>query len=199
MELKRVFDVLVSGIGLVIISPAFILIGIAIKLETPGPVFYRQERVGQFGRTFLIHKFRTMFHRVNGLGSQLTVGSDPRITRVGGFLRKYKIDETAQLIDVLLGNMSLVGPRPEVPEFVAFYPAEKRSRILSVKPGITDWASICFKDENSILDGILDPRAAYLEKVLPVKLKYYEEYVEKRSFKGDLVIISATIRAIIFG
>lgn len=196
MIAKRLFDLLASGIGLVVLAPILLGIALAIKMESHGPVFFRQERVGRFGKTFLIHKFRTMVTDAERRGLQITVGADARVTRVGGVLRQYKLDELAQLIDVFLGDMSLVGPRPEVPGYVAYYPAEARDIVLSVKPGITDRASIEYKDENEILGKAADPHKAYVDEVLPVKIRYYIDYVNTRSFWGDIKIIFATLLAI---
>jgi len=195
--LKRWFDLLASGLGLIALSPLLMFIALLIKLDSKGPVFFRQERVGRFGKIFRIHKFRTMITDAERKGLQITVGADARVTRVGGALRKYKLDELPQLIDVLLGDMSLVGPRPEVPRYVAFYPEETKDVVLSVRPGITDWASIEYKDENRILGLAEDPHCAYVEQVLPVKLGYYVDYVRRRTFWGDLKIILATLVAIV--
>lgn len=194
---KRAFDLLASIAGLLAIAPLFLLFAVLIKIDSPGPVFFRQERVGRFGRAFRIHKFRTMVTDAERKGLQITVGADARVTRVGAVLRKYKLDELPQLIDVALGEMSLVGPRPEVPRYVAYYPDDIRSIVLSVRPGITDRASIEYKDENRILGLAEDPHRAYVEEVLPVKLRYYVNYVESRSFAGDLRIICATLAAIV--
>ncbi|MEK6805945.1 MAG: sugar transferase [Pseudomonadota bacterium] len=190
---KRLFDLLASGLGLLVLAPLFLLIALAIKLESPGPVFFRQERVGHFGKTFRIHKFRTMVRDAKHRGLQITVGADARVTRVGRVLRKSKLDELAQLVDVFLGHMSLVGPRPEVPHYVACYPDEAREIILSIKPGITDWASIKYRNENEILAKAIDPHKAYVDEVLSVKISYYVEYVKNRSFWGDIRIIFATL------
>jgi len=197
MIAKRLFDLLASGLGLVLLSPFLLLIALGVKIDSPGPVFFRQERVGQYGRVFRIHKFRTMTTDAERNGLQITVGADARITRIGGILRKYKLDELPQLIDVLHGDMSLVGPRPEVPRYVACYPEEARKVVLSVRPGITDRASIEFKDESRILGLAEDPHRAYVEQVLPVKLKYYVDYVRQRTFFGDLKIILATLVAVV--
>jgi len=194
---KRFFDFVASGLGLVLLAPFLVIVGIAIKVDSPGPIFFRQVRVGQFGKLFRIHKFRTMLTDAERKGLQITVGADARVTRVGGFLRKYKIDELAQLIDVFLGDMSLVGPRPEVPQYVECYPDGVREVVLSVKPGITDWASIKYKDENEILGGAADPNRVYIDEVLPVKIEYYLEYVKTRSFFGDVRIIFATLGALV--
>jgi len=197
MIAKRIFDLIASGIGLVLLSPLFIAIAIAIKWESPGPIFFRQERVGRFGKTFRIHKFRTMVVDAERHGLQITVGADPRVTQVGNVLRKYKLDELAQLIDVFVGSMSFVGPRPEVPAYVACYPAEVIQIILSVRPGITDRASIEYKDENEILSQAIDPHKTYVEEVLPKKIHFYLDYVRTRTFFDDLRILVATLIAIL--
>ena len=194
--IKRFFDFCVSGVGLIFLSPIFLLIAALIRLDSHGSVFFRQERVGQFGRIFKIHKFRTMVVNAEARGMQITVGADPRVTRIGVFLRRYKLDELPQLIDVLFGDMSLVGPRPEVPRYVACYPQELKELVLSVRPGITDRASIEFKDENEILGRAVDAHHAYVTEVLPIKLGYCAEYVRNRSLLGDIGIIISTIQAI---
>lgn len=189
---KRLFDLFTCILGLIALSPLFFLISVWIKVDSPGPIFFRQVRVGKGGKLFRIHKFRTM--RVNAeQDGRLTVGEDSRITKSGRFLRKYKLDELPQLIDVVVGEMSLVGPRPEVEEFMDIYPAEIRSKVLSVRPGITDRASIEMVDENELLAGYPDPRQAYIDLILPVKQGYYIDYVRSRSFWGDIRIILETI------
>lgn len=194
---KRMFDWLASSLGLLVLSPLLLVLSLWIKLDSTGPVFFRQERVGQFGHLFRIHKFRTMVTDAEQLGLQITVGSDARVTRVGQWLRKSKLDELPQLLDVWLGHMSLVGPRPEVPRYVACYPAQVREVVLSVRPGITDRASIEFKEENKILVKAADPHLAYINEVLPIKLQYYVEYVKTRSFWGDIFLIFKTFAALI--
>lgn len=196
MIAKRLFDLMFGGLGLLFFLPLFALIALIIKTDSVGPVFFRQERVGQFGVTFRIHKFRTMSVNAEAKGLQLTTGNDLRITRVGRWLRKYKVDELAQLIDVVQGTMSLVGPRPEMPRYVAMYPDAARSVILSVRPGITDLASIEFKNENDILAKSEDPERDYIEVILPEKIWRYQKYVAERSLWFDLVIIIKTIWAI---
>ena len=196
MIAKRFFDLAFSGLGLFLLSPLFLLIAVAIKIDTPGPVFFRQERVGRLGVHFRIHKFRTMDVHAEARGLQLTTGNDSRITRSGQWLRKYKLDELAQLIDVVLGKMSLVGPRPEVPRYVAMYPEAARKVIFSVRPGITDLASIEFKDENGILAVSKNPERDYIENILPQKIHFYQRYVSERSLWLDLALIFKTIRAI---
>lgn len=194
---KRIFDILFAAIGLIVLLPLFVLLAVAIKIDSKGPVFYRQERVGQFGRIFKIHKFRTMATEQEKTSLQITVGADKRITRVGRFIRKIKLDELAQLLDVLIGTMSLVGPRPEVPRYVACYPNDIRDLVLSVKPGITDRASIEFKDESAMLAQARNPESVYIEKILPIKLGYYVDYVNDNSVRGDMKIILATLLALI--
>lgn len=190
--LKRIFDFLASAAGLVFLSPFFLVIALWIKLDSRGPVFFRQERVGRFGVNFRIHKFRTMVVDAESSG-RLTVGADSRVTRSGALLRKYKLDELPQLIDVLFGRMSLVGPRPEVPEFIKHYPDGVKEKVLSVRPGITDLASIEMVDESEILDQYDDPQKAYVEVVLPIKQKFYEGYVDRNNFTFDLYIIFKTL------
>jgi lipopolysaccharide/colanic/teichoic acid biosynthesis glycosyltransferase len=196
MLIKRIFDLFVSIVGLLFLSPFFFAIAVLIKCDSKGHVFFRQERVGQYGTLFKIFKFRTMTASDNLNLIQITVGNDPRITRVGYFLRKYKIDELPQLIDVFLGRMSLVGPRPEMPLFVKRYPHNLKSIVLSVKPGITDNASIEFKAESEILARSINPEREYIEKIIPIKLDFSLKYVANRSFFGDIIIILKTIKVL---
>lgn len=192
---KRLFDLVAAALGLVVLTPLLLAIAAWVKLDSPGPVFYRQQRVGRGGALFNIYKFRTMFERAAD-ARELTVGRDPRITGAGHFLRHYKLDELPQLLNVVQGTMSLVGPRPEVPRYVACYPEEVRALVLSVAPGITDWASILYKEESAILGRAADPERAYIDTILPAKLDYYVRYVRERSFWLDLRIIWRTIAAI---
>lgn len=194
---KRLFDLLLAGAGLLVLWPLLLVIALAIKLDSRGPVFYRQVRVGRHGREFRIHKFRTMAHNPADRGPQLTVGADARITRVGTLLRRSKLDELAQLIDVLQGSMSLVGPRPEVPRYVALYPAELRAKVLSVRPGITDFASVEYRDESTLLAASPDPERTYREVVLPAKLALQAQYVDAAGVLTDLKLIARTLRAIL--
>jgi lipopolysaccharide/colanic/teichoic acid biosynthesis glycosyltransferase len=194
---KRIFDLLLSGLGLLVLVLPFLLIAAAIKLDTRGPVFFRQVRVGRYGREFHIHKFRTMRHPPGDNLSLVTVDSDPRITRVGHWLRRYKLDELPQLFDVLEGDMSLVGPRPEVPKYVSMYPAEVRTTVLSIRPGITDEASMAFRRESEMLAGSLDPEAAYVQRIMPTKLAIYQRYVGERTMAGDVVILLKTLALLI--
>lgn len=192
---KRLFDLAASFTGLLLLAPLFVLAALWIKCDSPGPVLFRQQRVGRHGKLFAIYKFRTMT-AAPAETLQLTVGRDARITRAGQFLRHYKLDELPQLINVLQGAMSLVGPRPEVPRYVACYPPAVRAIVLSVAPGITDWASILYREESTILGSAADPERAYRETILPAKLDYYVRYVEQRSFWTDLRIIFSTLAAI---
>lgn len=194
--LKRTFDLVSATAGLVVLSPVFLLVAAWIKLDSPGPVFYRQVRVGRYGVPFRIHKFRTMTVNAEQSG-RLTVGADNRITRSGSLLRKYKIDELPQLIDVVWGDMSLVGPRPEVQEFIDCYPTDVRDKVLSVRPGITDRASIEMVDENDILAAYENPRQAYIDVVLPLKQRYYLQYVDEQGLLTDIGIILATLKKIV--
>jgi lipopolysaccharide/colanic/teichoic acid biosynthesis glycosyltransferase len=194
---KRLLDLLLSSLGLAVLALPLALVALAIRLDSPGPVFYRQVRVGLGGRTFRIHKFRTMAHDPGDSGPQLTVGLDARITRVGAFLRRTKLDELAQLFDVLDGTMSLVGPRPEVPRYVVLYPADLREKVLSVRPGITDFASIEYRDEGMLLAQSSDPERTYREVILPTKLALQARYVDEAGVWTDLKLIGRTLSAII--
>jgi len=192
--LKRLFDLVLAAAGLLLLSPLLLGIALWIKLDSPGPVFFRQQRVGRFGALFRIHKFRSMRDGAPLAGSQLTVGADPRITRAGQVLRRTKLDELPQLIDVLAGTMSLVGPRPEVPRYVAMYPAELRDKVLSVRPGITDPASIEYVEESTLLARAADPERVYIEQIMPAKLRSAARYVEQMSVPNDVRLILATLR-----
>jgi lipopolysaccharide/colanic/teichoic acid biosynthesis glycosyltransferase len=194
---KRVFDLLCASVGLLLLSPLLLGVALWIKLDSPGPVFFRQQRVGRFGVPFRIHKFRTMTDGAPLAGLQITVGADPRITRAGQFLRRTKLDELPQLIDVLAGTMSLVGPRPEVPRYVAMYPAALRDKILSVRPGITDPASIAYRDESTLLAAAVDPERVYIEQVMPAKLRYAAQYVDQMSLLNDARLILATLGSLL--
>lgn len=193
---KRSFDLIVACIGILLLAPVLLSIGVWIKLDSPGPAFFLQQRVGRWGKLFNIYKFRSMFFESNA-PTELTVGGDPRVTRAGHFLRKYKLDELPQLLNVITGSMSLVGPRPEVPRYVACYPDEARSIVLSVTPGLTDWAAIEYVNENALLATYDDPERAYVEKILPVKLKYQIRYARERNFWLDLRILFRTFYVVI--
>ena len=189
---KRLLDVSVAACGLVLLSPLLLGAAMAIKLSGPGPVFFRQTRVGRYGAPFSIHKFRTMVSDAPALGLPLTVGADPRITRLGGWLRARRIDELPQLIDVLTGDMSLVGPRPEVPHWVARYPADLRERVLAVKPGITDPSTLAFSDEASLLAAAADPEHEYVDVILPKKLALAADYADRATLTSDLCVLWRT-------
>ena len=193
--LKRIFDIISSLLGLILLSPFMIIIAILIKFDSKGPIFFKQVRVTKNGREFKIFKYRTM--RVGSdKFSQITVGKDSRITKVGDFLRKYKLDEIPQLINVLIGDMSLVGPRPEVPKYVALYTEEQRE-ILKVRAGITDYASIEFSNENDILANEADPEKAYIEKIMTRKIELNKKYLSEISVMTDVKIILLTIKKIL--
>ena len=194
--MKRLFDILASGCGLLVLSPIFIIVAIWIKLDSPGPVFYRQTRVGRHNKDFRIFKFRSM--RVGSdKGSLVTIGGrDPRVTRSGYFIRKFKIDELPQLINVFTGDMSLVGPRPEVRHYVNYWTPEQM-RVLDVRPGITDPASIRFRNENELLEKAQDPERYYIDVIMQEKIKLYLEYAEKSSFWYDIKLIFQTFKVII--
>lgn len=197
--LKRLFDIVLSALGLVLLLPLLLVIGVWIKLDTPGPVFFRQQRVGRHGALFAVHKFRSMTADAPLRGLLITVGDDVRITTAGRFLRRTKLDELPQLIDVMLGDMSLVGPRPEVAKYVAMYPASLREKVLSVRPGITDPASLLYRDEGRLLASAADSVEAervYVEQVLPAKLKLSVAYVDSMSMSNDLRLIFTTIRQV---
>jgi len=189
---KRLFDLLGAAVALVVLLPLMLLAALWVKLDSPGPVFFRQERVGRHGRPFRIHKFRTMAAGAPGL--QITVGQDPRITRAGAWLRRTRVDELPQFIDVLLGHMSLVGPRPEVPRYVVLYPAELRQRALAVRPGITDPASLAYIDENALLAAAADPEREYVQVILPAKLRCAVDYAETATLWTDLRVLWRTLR-----
>lgn len=194
--MKRIFDILASGFGLLVLSPVFLIMAIWIKLDSNGPVFYRQVRVGRHNKDFSIFKFRSM--RVGSdKGSLVTIGGrDPRITRSGYFIRKFKLDELPQLINVFVGDMSLVGPRPEVRHYVDYW-TEEQMHVLDVRPGITDPASIKFRNENELLETAEDPEKYYIEVIMQEKIKLYLEYVEKTSFWYDIKLIFKTFWVII--
>lgn len=190
--IKRIFDIVCSGLGLIILSPFLLFVAIRIKSGSDGPVFFKQIRVGEKGKEFKILKFRTMVVDAEKLGRQITVGNDNRITKIGAFLRKYKIDELPQLINVFKGDMSLVGPRPEVPRYVNLYTEEQR-KVLDVKPGITDLASIRYRDENELLGQAENPDEFYINTIMPDKLALNVEYINRSNIFLDIYIILKTI------
>lgn len=194
--LKRVFDLLFSFVGVLILLIPFLIISLIIVLDSRGGIFYRQVRVGKNGKDFKLFKFRSMRTNADKAGLLTVGGRDNRITRVGYYIRKYKVDELPQLINVLLGDMSLVGPRPEVRKYVDMYNAEQL-KVLSVKPGITDYASIEYSNENEILGKAADPEKVYIEEIMPAKLKLNMKYIEQQGVLTDLKIIFSTIAKIL--
>lgn len=192
--MTRARDLVVSVAALLVLWPLLLLLAILVRLDSPGPALFRQERVGLNGRLLRIHKFRTM--RTASVGLAVTADNDPRITRMGRWLRATKLDELPQLVDVISGDMSLVGPRPEVPRYVALWPADLRPVILSVRPGITDPATVLLRSEAAILAASDDPERTYVEDLLPLKAHAYAKYVSTRSFFGDVRILLATLKAI---
>ena len=192
----RFFDFILSLVGLVVLAPIFIVLAIWIKIDSNGPVFYKQVRVGQNGIDFGLFKFRSMVVDADKKGLITVGGRDPRITRSGYFIRKYKLDELPQLINVLVGDMSLVGPRPEVRKYVDLY-TDEQQKVLSVKPGITDYASIEYMDENEILGKSSDPEKTYIEEIMPEKIKYNMKYINNKSLFEYFKIILLTVLKIV--
>ena len=190
--LKRTVDVMAAGGGLVLLAPVLVLLALMVKWTSPGPVFFGQERVGRGGRNFRILKFRTMVADAERRGLHITAGGDPRITPVGRFLRRYKMDELPQLWNVLAGDMSLVGPRPEVAKYVALYSPEQR-RVLEVRPGITDPASLAYRHEEALLAQAADPERFYVETVMPAKLRINLDYINHRTFVRDFAVLLRTL------
>jgi len=197
--IKRLFDIIFSFLGLILISPLLIIIALLIKINSSGLVFYRGERIGKSGKTFRIFKFRTMVENADKIGGPSTAGDDPRLTKMGGFLKKYQLDELPQLINVLRGEMSLVGPRPEVRVYVDMMSNEEKKIILSVLPGMTDIASLWNFHESDILKGSSDPEKTYMERIRPEKIRLQMEYVKNRSFLLDFKLIIKTISKIFNG
>ena len=192
---KRAFDLVMSVIALIVLSPVYLILAIAIKIDSPGPVFYRQERVTQYGKRFRIHKFRTMVQNADK-GSQVTVNNDSRITRVGKVIRDCRLDEIAQLIDVIQGTVTLVGVRPESPKFVAAYTDEMMATLL-LPAGVTSLASIYYKDEAKLLDGVEDTDKVYIEKILPGKMYYNLKGIEQFSLWSDIKVMFMTVFAVL--
>jgi lipopolysaccharide/colanic/teichoic acid biosynthesis glycosyltransferase len=192
---KRLFDIAVSLLALLLLALPMLALAAWIRLDSPGPVFFRQQRVGRHGVPFAIHKFRTM--RADAGGLPLTVGADARITRAGRWLRRTRLDELPQLLDVLAGHMSLVGPRPEVPRYVALYPPALRDRALAVRPGITDPASLEHLDEAALLAAAADPEREYVERILPRKVAQAAAYAERATLASDVAVLARTARALL--
>lgn len=194
--IKRFFDMFVSLIAIIVLSPFFILIALLIKIGSTGPVLFKQTRIGRNELPFEIYKFRTMVVDAEKLGTQITIGKDPRITKIGHFLRKTKLDELPQLFNVLKGEMSFVGPRPEVPKYTKLY-SEQQRLVFTVRPGITDYASIKYRDENELLGNVENPEKVYIEEIMPDKLHLNIEYIQRRSLLEDIKIIFLTVMKII--
>jgi lipopolysaccharide/colanic/teichoic acid biosynthesis glycosyltransferase len=190
--MKRLFDIVVSLAGLVLLLPLFLVAAIAIRLDSPGPIFFRQRRIGRGFRPFFIYKFRTMVHDAPARGISITVGRDPRVTRAGEFLRKTKIDELPQLINVVKGDMSFVGPRPEVPQYVELF-RKDYEEILEVRPGITDLASLKYRDEAAVLGAAENPEQEYIARVLPEKIQLAKDYLKRSSLLFDIGLIFRTV------
>lgn len=199
MWIKRAFDIAFSGAVLLLLAPLLAALAVWVRRDSPGPAIYRQERVGRQGRPFCIYKFRTMHVGADTTGPLITVGADARITRAGHWLRRTKLDELPQFANVLRGDMSVVGPRPEVPKYVALYPADIAAQVLSVRPGITDLASLVYRDESAILARSANPERTYVQEILPAKLQYACQYVQSRSLWMDLSIIARTAAAVLAG
>jgi lipopolysaccharide/colanic/teichoic acid biosynthesis glycosyltransferase len=198
MATKRLEDIVVAAVGIVILAPVFAAIALAIRLEDGGPVFYRQVRVGRAGRPFEIDKFRSMVPAPKGAGSPLTIAGDARVTRVGAFLRRAKLDELPQLFNVLQGEMSFVGPRPEAPDLMLHYSRSQRAVMVSVRPGMTDYASVLLRDESELLARAPDPSAFYRERIMPLKYELCARYVSDMGSLTDMRIVLATIWSIVF-
>lgn len=194
--MKRLGEIFCSSMGLVILLPFFLLVALWIKLDSPGPVFFRQLRIGLYGKPFKIYKFRTMIADSESKGPRVTSGGDTRVTRAGRFLRQYKLDELPQLMNVFIGNMSLVGPRPEVPKYVEMF-KDDYQEILCVKPGITDYAAIEFRNEERVLTGYDNPEEGYINEVLPKKIEFYRKYVREHSFWTDMQLIYLTVKRLL--
>jgi lipopolysaccharide/colanic/teichoic acid biosynthesis glycosyltransferase len=195
---KRAFDVVAALVGLLVFGLPMLAAAAWIRLDSPGPVFFRQERVGRHGRRFRIHKFRTMAVHAEQRGPQLTVGADARVTRAGRLLRANRLDELPQFLDVLAGDMSLVGPRPDVPRYVDQWPADLRARVLAVRPGITDPASLAFRDEAALLARAADPEREYMDVILPRKLALAADYADHASLWTDLAVIGRSVGVLLF-
>jgi len=191
--LKRLFDIFFSFLGLILLLPLFLIIAVLVKIFSPGPVFYKSVRVGKNGKLFKMYKFRTMVVEADKTGGPSTAADDPRLTKIGKFLKKFQLDELPQLVNVLKGDMSLVGPRPEVPLYVDMMTKEEKNVILSVRPGMTDLASLWNFHEGEILKGASDPEKVYMEKIRPKKIRLQIKYVKERNFLMDLKIILKTI------
>ncbi len=194
--MKRLFDIVMAVLGLLLLFPLLLLVALLIKLDSPGPIFFRQERIGKKLRPFFIYKFRTMVHDASCKGGLITVGADPRITRVGRILRKTKVDELPQLINIVKGEMSFVGPRPEVPRYVELF-RQDYEEILNVPPGLTDLASLRYRDEAEVLQRAENPEDEYIRRILPDKIRLAKEYLRRSSLSFDITLIFRTLVALV--
>lgn len=195
MFFKRCFDIIASFLGIILLSPVLLIIGFSVKCTSKGPVFFKQIRIGRYGKQFKILKFRTMFEGSDKKGLSITVGADSRITGAGKFLRKTKLDELPQLFNVFIGDMSFVGPRPEVPKYVEMY-NERQREVLKIRPGITDYASIYFRNESELLAEAEDPEREYIENIMPAKIEYSLKYMKEMNVFLDIKIIFSTLFAV---
>jgi lipopolysaccharide/colanic/teichoic acid biosynthesis glycosyltransferase len=193
---KRVFDLLVATLALAVLAPLLLAAAVWVRLDSPGPALFRQERVGRHGKLFRIHKLRTMHVDASLQGPAITTEADPRVTAAGRWLRHYRVDELPQLLDVILGHMSLVGPRPELPRYVALYPPPLRDAVLAVRPGLTDPAALEFVDEAELLRSASDAERTYIEQVLPRKLRCQAEYAQRANLWSDLAVLARTVRIV---
>jgi lipopolysaccharide/colanic/teichoic acid biosynthesis glycosyltransferase len=191
---KRGIDVVLASLGLIVLAPLLLAMMLWIRIDSPGPALFRQERVGRQGRLFRIHKLRTMRSQPAATGPAITGHEDPRVTRAGRWLRHHRVDELPQLIDVIKGDMSLVGPRPELPQFVALYPPALRAEVLAVRPGLTDPAALEFADESELLAASPDPERCYVEQILPRKLQQQVDYLRRATWRSDLSVLARTLR-----
>ena len=194
---KRLFDIVVAALALVVLAPLLVAAACWVRWDSAGPALFRQERVGRHGKVFRIHKLRTMHANAAAQGPAITTLADARVTRAGRWLRHYRVDELPQLIDVIAGHMSLVGPRPEVPRFVALYPPALREQVLSVRPGITDPASLEFVDEAAALTAVADAEQRYIEQILPHKLRRQAEYAQSASLASDVAVLLRSVRVVL--
>jgi lipopolysaccharide/colanic/teichoic acid biosynthesis glycosyltransferase len=194
--MKRLFDIVMACLGLLLLFPLLLVVALLIKLDSPGPIFFRQERIGKKLRPFFIYKFRTMVHDASRKGGLITVGADPRITRVGRILRKTKLDELPQLINIVKGEMSFVGPRPEVPRYVELF-RQDYEEILNVPPGLTDLASLQYRDEAEVLQRAENPEDEYIKRILPDKIRLAKEYLRRSSLSFDMTLIFRTLVALV--
>jgi lipopolysaccharide/colanic/teichoic acid biosynthesis glycosyltransferase len=193
--MKRLIDIILSSMALILLSPLFAVVAILIKVDSAGPIFYRGIRIGRYGKPFRIYKFRTMVANAEKLGGPSTAADDPRLTKIGkNLIKRFNLDELPQFINVLKGEMSIVGPRPEVPDVIALYSEDERTKVLSIRPGITDWATLWIRDEGERLEGSPDPHKTYLKEIWPEKRRLQMQYVKNHSIYADIKIMFATLK-----